>query len=98
MSKFRDWHHSKQGEGVAEMSHYLWAILCFAQFSLSLAYAWLQWSIMVMFNYAPAAQAIFWVYTSGAIFGILASIWHLAAAVVHGRCRKAAKQPSRARR
>lgn len=88
---FRDWHHSKAGEGVAEMAHWLWAILCFAQFGLSLAYAWLQWSIMVLFNYAPAAQATFWIYLSGSIFGILACIWHIAAAVVHGVARRGAR-------
>jgi hypothetical protein len=90
--RFRDWHHTKAGETVAELYHWLWAILCFAQFGLTLSYAWLQWSIMVVFNYAPAAQAVFWIYASGAVFGLLAAIWHAAAALCHGHCRRSARR------
>ena len=85
---FRDWHHTRNGEIIAETYHWLWAVLCFAQFGLTLSYAWLQWSIMVLFAYAPAAQAVFWIYTSGAIFGILACAWHILAAISHHKARQ----------
>lgn len=88
MKRFRDWHHTRAGETVAGLWHAAWAIVCLAQGVLSVAYAWFAWGI-TRFMDSPAAQALFFLCISSAIFGLGGAIWHLLAGLSHNAARRA---------
>lgn len=90
MKRWRDWHHTKAGETVAGLFHMLWAIVCLAQGTLSVAYAWYWYGINGFLN-SPAAQALFWFSVSSAIFGIGGSLWHLLACLAHNAARRSVR-------
>jgi len=87
-ANFRSWHHTKAGETVAALWHGLWAIVCLAQGILSVSYAWFCYGI-IRFMDSPAAQALFWLCISSAVFGLGGAIWHLASGLAHNAARRA---------
>lgn len=87
---FRDIHHTKAGEVVAATWHGAWAVLSLAQGVLSVSYAWFAWGI-TRFMDSPAAQSLFFLCISTAIFGIGGAVYHLIAALAHGKAARGAK-------
>jgi hypothetical protein len=81
-------HERHNAETFGMFAHYGWALFSASQGLLSVAFAWAWYGIGRLFD-SPAAQFLFWISVSSAIFGLGGTIWHGYAGREHARARRA---------